>query len=57
LLGTLSTRRRRIAHTLASGETTGGAAKKFAVTAGRISQVRRELDESWSRYQTQVAAG
>ncbi len=56
-LGTLSRRLRLIARALASGETTNTAAKRFAVTPGRISQVRRELDESWACYQGQAAAG
>jgi hypothetical protein len=43
-LATLTKRRRLIAKALASGETTGGAAKRFTVTAGRISQVWQELD-------------
>jgi hypothetical protein len=41
---------RRIAKVLASGETTGAAAKKFRVSAGRISQIRQELHQSWRRF-------
>ena len=41
---------RRIAKVLASGETTGAAAKKFRVSAGRISQIRQELYQSWRQF-------
>ena len=47
----LPTKKRRIAATLASGETTKRAARKFRVTPGRISQTRRELEKSWSDFQ------
>ena len=50
----LSTRTRRIALALAAGETTGDAARKFGVTAGRISQLRGWLKASWERFQGQV---
>lgn len=49
-LGTLSRRKRKIATTLASGETTKAAAKRHKVSAGRVSQIRRELAESWRRF-------
>jgi hypothetical protein len=39
----LSRRQRKIAMTLAGGETTIEAAKKFGVMAGRISQLRQWL--------------
>jgi len=38
---------RQIADTLAMGETTGATAHKFGLSAGRVSQLRRELMESW----------
>jgi len=50
-LRTLPRRNRRIAKILATGETTNAAAKKFGVSAGRISQLRRELEASWAAYQ------
>ncbi len=50
-LRSLPRRTRRIAHALASGESTSGAAKSFGVTLGRISQYRRELETSWRRFQ------
>ncbi|HEV7222856.1 MAG TPA: hypothetical protein VGN42_09155 [Pirellulales bacterium] len=39
--------KRRVASTLAGGETTCGAARKFRITPGRVSQLRRELAENW----------
>jgi hypothetical protein len=52
----LPRRQREIARVLASGETTKTAARKFVVTEGRISQVRRELAESWARHQGETVA-
>jgi hypothetical protein len=46
-IGRLPYRQRKIALTLAAGETTKAAAMKFAVTPARISQLRRELQTSW----------
>ena len=43
--------KRRVASTLAAGETTCGAARKFKVTPGRISQLRRELAQNWDLFQ------
>jgi hypothetical protein len=48
---TLPRHKRRMASTLAAGETTSDTAKKFKVTPGRVSQVRRELAESWDEFQ------
>jgi hypothetical protein len=36
---------------LANGETTGTAAKKFRMSKGRISQIRKELFLAWHRFQ------
>jgi hypothetical protein len=47
--------KRRIASTLAKGETISEAARKFKVTPGRVSQVRRELAESWNEFQGEAA--
>ena len=52
-LRTLGGRRRRIAETLAKGETTSVAATKFKVSQGRISQLRRELQGDWERFHEQ----
>jgi hypothetical protein len=46
-LQTLSTRDRRIAQALATGETTSRVARAFTVTAGRVSQLRQVLRTSW----------
>ncbi len=43
----LSQRTRGIAEHLAMGDTTNRVAELFGVTAGRISQLRRELKMAW----------
>ena len=48
---TLPRRKRRIAEELATGETTRKTAKRFRVSAGRISQMRRELKDAWEDFQ------
>jgi hypothetical protein len=54
----LPVRRRKVALTLACGESTSEAAKKFGVTAARVSQIRLWLKESWEQFQgeAQLAA-
>jgi hypothetical protein len=47
----LPPRVRRIAKLLATREKTSTVAKKFEVSAGRISQLRRELASSWKKFQ------
>ena len=47
----LPKKKRRIATTLATGETTKRAAKKFHVSPGRISQMRCELQQAWRNFQ------
>jgi hypothetical protein len=49
-LQSLKPRVRHIAEFLAAGQTTTAAASKFKVSAGRISQLRRELARSWQRF-------
>jgi hypothetical protein len=56
-LKSLPRRTRRIATTLATGEATGKTAKRFGVSAGRISQMRRELMESWEEFVGETLAG
>ena len=56
-LGSLPIRNRRIAETLATGETTKATARQFGVTAGRVSQLRRQLEVSWLQFQGEAAAG
>lgn len=50
-LNLLPKRQRQIAETLAVGETTGRTARRFGVSHARISQVRRELSDTWRRFQ------
>jgi hypothetical protein len=50
-LKSLPQRDRRLAERLAIGETSSGAARIFGVTAGRISQLRQTLEESWAAFQ------
>ena len=47
----LPRRLRKIATFLAKGETTTAAAKRFHISQGRISQIRRELFLAWRRFQ------
>jgi heat shock protein HspQ len=46
----LPCRHRRIAQYLSLGNRTADAARRFKVTASRISQVRTELAKSWSEF-------
>ena len=55
-LRSLPRRLRKIALTLAAGETTSAAAKRFGVTAARISQLRLRLKGSWDVFQSQAPA-
>ncbi len=49
-LTSLPDRKRCIAELLATGESTGAAAQQSGVTAGRVSQLRRELKDSWELF-------
>jgi hypothetical protein len=49
-LGSLSSRLRKVAEALAIGESCGYVAKTFGISATRVSQLRRELQESWSDF-------
>ena len=49
-LSSLSPRMRKLAETLATGETTNAVAELFRVSAGRISQIRRKLMETWEQF-------
>jgi hypothetical protein len=51
----LPPRKRRVAKALAEGESTSGAAKRFKLTAGRVSQLRRELEAAWQQFQGEAA--
>ncbi len=50
-LKTRSLRDQRIALLLAEGYSTNEVAQRFQVSAGRISQLRRELCDSWEQFQ------
>jgi hypothetical protein len=45
---------KQIAKDLAFGCSTSEVAKKYGVTAGRISQLRRSLEESWATFQQEA---
>jgi hypothetical protein len=49
-LGSLRSRDRQLASELMVGERTGAAARRFGMTEARVSQVRRELCDDWSRF-------
>lgn len=48
---------RRVAQALAIGERTKDVAKKFKLSAGRISQLRSEFYASWRDFQGEAEAG
>jgi hypothetical protein len=52
---TLTKRMKEIAKDLAFGCSTSEVAEKHGVTAGRISQLRRSLEESWAAFQQEAA--
>jgi len=49
-LKSLNNRDRRIARFLSLGNRTQDTAKRFKVSEGRVSQLRRELAESWQQF-------
>jgi hypothetical protein len=49
-LQSLPRRDRKVAQFLSLGHRTADAAKKFKVSQGRVSQLRRELQESWNDF-------
>ena len=49
-LGTQTIRNRQIAETLALGYSTGEVARKFNLSPARVSQIRRELYDSWNEF-------
>jgi hypothetical protein len=52
---TLTQRMKQIARDLAFGCTTSEVARKHGVTPGRISQLRRSLEDSWAAFQQEAA--
>jgi hypothetical protein len=55
-LRSLPIRPRCVAEKLAVGETTGAVARRFRLSTGRISQMRRELRQGWDDFQSGAAA-
>jgi len=49
-LATLSRRNRRIAGYLSLGNSTSAVAKRFRISPGRISQLRRQFYDSWQAF-------
>jgi hypothetical protein len=49
-LGTLSERDRRVCEDLMLGERTNEVAGRYGLTAGRVSQLRRQFLEGWRRF-------
>jgi FixJ family two-component response regulator len=49
-LRSLSRRNRRIALELCKGETTQGVARRFRISMGRVSQLRREFCKAWREF-------
>lgn len=49
-LASLKKRDRKIAESLAAGNRTSDVAKRYKVSAGRISQLRKELAVNWHRF-------
>ena len=54
-LRSLGHQKRHLAKLLAKGEATGTAARMFKLSAGRISQLRQELRNSWQAFQGEAA--
>ena len=52
----LPRRQRRIAAALAAGSTTSETARRFRLSAARISQLRRELEANWREFQGEDSA-
>jgi DNA-directed RNA polymerase specialized sigma24 family protein len=54
-LKTLSRRDRKVAKCLAAGHSTGEVARRFGISSARVSQLRRELYESWQQFHGEAA--
>jgi hypothetical protein len=54
-LKSLKPRTRRIAKTLAIGEPTASVSRKFGISQGRVSQLRRELQQAWLTFHGESA--
>jgi hypothetical protein len=51
----LNRKKRKIAQTLARGETTGMVAHMYGLSSARVSQLRQELKRSWETFQGEPA--
>lgn len=49
-------RERQIAETLAEGHSTTDVARRFGLSLGRVSQLRREFEQSWLAFQSEEEA-
>jgi len=56
-LRSMSRRQRAIASLLARGETTGAVARKYRISAGRISQLRTWFRANWEQFHGQTPDG
>lgn len=56
-LTTHSPRNRRIAEALALGRSTSEVARRFKISAGRVSQLRSELHDSWLEFHGEESHG
>jgi len=56
-LASLPRRNRRIAVSLSLGHSTSEVAKRFRVSPGRVSQLRREMHQSWDEFHGDSTAG
>ena len=49
-LDSFSSRDRKIAEALAEGGSTSEVARRFGITLGRVSQLRRKFEKSWLEF-------
>jgi hypothetical protein len=55
-LATFPERQQKIALALAAGNSTNEVARQFAISPGRVSQMRREFQVSWHRFHTEAGS-
>ena len=56
-LKTLSARQRRILQAMSLNERTKDLSKRFSISPGRISQMRRDFKDGWQRFVGDIPAG
>jgi hypothetical protein len=54
-LQTRTDRDRRMVEDLLAGECTGDVAARYGLTAGRVSQLRREFHDDWERFHGELS--